>query len=128
MKLFFTLLIFCLTGSANALAEGDYLTTQEPICTTLTNEAPYNVIGTVATNSFVRPDGIKTYHRSNFRLATDEGIDICSYGPFYPGYRLEITLRTLIPVFSCKTTLNEPLIISGYRKEEGGAETWVNCS
>ncbi|MCC6597901.1 MAG: hypothetical protein IT559_03850 [Alphaproteobacteria bacterium] len=111
----------------------------EPICFAVRNEAPYKVYGNFATAEFQRPDGIKTRHRSNFRLeeagATDpetgEALDqaeFCSYGPFFPERKLELVLRTLFPIFNCMTKIDQgELVISGYRKPEGGAVTTVKC-
>jgi hypothetical protein len=37
-------------------------------------------------------------------------------------------LRTLVPVFSCKTRIDQgEIVIKGHRKPEGGAETWAEC-
>lgn len=111
----------------------------DPICFAVRNEAPYKIYGNFATDMFTNPDGIKAHHRSNFRLdeagAKDEKTgeptdraEFCSYGPFYPGRKLELTLRTLFPVFSCQTKIDQgEIVIHGHRKPEGGAETWADC-
>ena len=111
---------------------------QEPVCFQVINEAPYKVYGDFRTDYYTRPDGIRAKHRSNFRLEEpgtlhEEGYpldraEFCSYGPFLPGRQLELTLRTLIPIFSCKTKLDQgPIVIKGRRKPEGGTETWAEC-
>lgn len=123
--------------SMPALAQDDRITSQ-PICFELINEAPYQVNGRFGTDVYVRPDGIKSRHRENFRLQPAgtkhaEGYrldraEFCSYGPFYPGYKLDLTLRTLIPIFDCRTRVDQgPIIIKGHRKPEGGAETKAIC-
>ena len=111
----------------------------EPICFSLRNEAPYKVYGTFSTDYFMRPDGIKTRHRSNFRFdvpgskdpETGEPTDraeFCSYGPFFKGRKLELTLRTLVPIFSCQTRIDQgEIVITGFRKPEGGTETKATC-
>jgi hypothetical protein len=111
---------------------------QEPICFKVRNEAPYKIYGNFATEQFVRPDGQTARHRSNFRLdeagakdaeglPSDQG-EFCSYGPFYEGRKLELVLRTLFPVFSCKTKIDQgEIVITGYRKPEGGAVTEAKC-
>lgn len=110
----------------------------EPICFTVRNEAPYKVYGNFATDQYTRDDGVKTRHRSNFRLdepgSKDEKgypsdrAEFCSYGPFMPGRKLELTLRTLFPIFSCRTKIDQgEIVIKGRHKPEGGAETWAEC-
>ena len=111
----------------------------EPICFFLINEAPYKVYGSFNTDWYTDPEGQKRRHRTNFRLdekgavheregyPTDKA-EFCSYGPFYPGRKLELTLRTLVPTFACQTKIDQgPIIISGYRKPEGGTETSAAC-
>ncbi len=102
-------------------------------------EAPYKVYGSFGTDYYMTPDGTKARHRSNFRLDEpgsthpDEGYptdraEFCSYGPFYPERMLSLTLRTLVPIFSCKTRVDQgEIVIKGYRKPEGGTETWAEC-
>ena len=49
------------------------------------------------------------------------------FGPFYPGERLELVLRTLMPIFSCYTVAQGEILIQGQFKPEGGTKTWVEC-
>lgn len=113
---------------------------KEPICFAVRNQAPYKVYGNFATDNYITAEGIKARHRSNFRLdepgTKDEkgnptdAAEFCSYGPFLPNRMLELTLRTLVPIFSCKTKIDQgEIIIKGHRKEgpDGGTETWAEC-
>lgn len=111
---------------------------QEPICFQVVNKAPYGIFGTFMTDLYERPDGIRSRHRSNFRLKEPGTIDedgypadsaeFCTYGPFFPGRKLEVQIKTLVPVFSCRTRIDQgPLIIRGERKREGGTNTWIEC-
>jgi hypothetical protein len=110
----------------------------EPICFAIRNEAPYKVYGNFGTDLYTAEDGSQARHRSNFRLdepgsVDDEGYpsdraEFCSYGPFYPDRKLEIVLRTLVPIFNCKTRIDMgEIVIKGHRKPEGGTETWAEC-
>ena len=111
----------------------------EPICFVVVNEAPYKVYGNFGTDYYTAADGTKARHRSNFRLDEagakheTEGYpldraEFCSYGPFYPDRKLDLVLRTLVPIFSCKTKIDQgPIVISGYRKPEGGTVTTAKC-
>lgn len=99
----------------------------KPICFKIHNKAPYGVAGTLETASIMRADGIKTKHRSNFRLDKGERVEFCTTGPFYDGTRLNLVLRTLIPIFECKTAIDRDIYIYGRRLDEGGTKTWAQC-
>lgn len=127
------LLIFSLPAQAQEIVS-------EPICFTVRNEAPYKVYGSFVTDYYTDPaNGSQARHRSNFRLEEagakdpDKGYPVdqaefCSYGPFFPGRQLELVLRTLVPVFSCKTSVElGEIVIKGERKPEGGTKTWAVC-
>lgn len=110
----------------------------EPICFAVRNEAPYKVYGSFVTDYYPSEDGTQARHRSNFRLDEPGGKDekgepsdraeFCSYGPFLPDRKLELVLRTLVPIFSCKTRVDQgEIVIKGYRKPEGGTDTYAEC-
>lgn len=114
----------------------------EPICFLVINEAPHKAYGHIGTDLYTTPDGVSARHRSNFRLDAagsvheDEGYptdraEFCSYGPFYPGRKLEFVLRTLFPIFSCQTRIDQgPIIIKSKPKEDspmGGYDVWAEC-
>ena len=136
----FLILLLCLILPAAAYAQNENLdVTDEPICFSIRNEASYKVYGVIRTAHFVREDGIKTRHSANFRLdppgstepktgnLTDR-TEFCSYGPFLPGRKLSFELRTLVPIFSCQTKIDQgEIVVKGFYKEEGGTETWAEC-
>lgn len=105
--------------------DGEVVT--DPVCFNIVNRAPFTVFGTLVSNVYTAEDGSKAKHRSNFRLEEGQTAPFCTYGPFYAGRKLELVLRTLIPVFSCKTGLYKDIEISGRRKPEGGTEVWAAC-
>jgi hypothetical protein len=112
----------------------------EPICFSVRSEAPYKVYGSFGTDYYTTETGSRARHRSNFRLdamgETDpetgepsDRAEFCTYGPFYPERKLELVLRTLIPIFSCKTRVDQgEIVIKGYRKEDQpGTNTYAEC-
>ncbi len=113
--------------------------TASPICFTIRNEAPYKVYGEISTDYFTTPDGTEARHTGPFRLEKagtvheEKGYfldrtEFCSQGPFYPGRQVELTIRTLIPIFSCKTNIEVgEIVIQGKRLKEGGTKTWATC-
>ncbi len=135
MKTFFIfLLTFLLPLSVTAQE-----ITPQPICFTIRNEAPYKIYGQMATDYYTAPDGTKARHTGTFRLEKagtrhkekDHFIDrseFCSSGPFYDGRQLELTLRTLIPIFTCKTNVEVgEIVINGMQRDDGTTKTWATC-
>lgn len=77
--------------------------------------------GNFGTDFYTNPSGTQARHRSNFRLeaagsVSEEGYptdraEFCSFGPFFPGRTLELQIRTLFPVFSCNTRIDQGEIV-----------------
>lgn len=138
MKLFLQMAVFFAAFGSNGIVRAQEIV-QEPICFMVINEAPYKIYGSLNTDFYTRPDGAKSRHKSVFRLDSNGSVDeaegfptdrseFCSYGPFYEGRKLEFTLRTLFPIFACQTRIDQgPIIVTGYRKPEGGAVTEAKC-
>lgn len=96
-------------------------------CFSVWNKAPYTITGTVNTNYYETASGAKARRNQNFRLAPGARQGLCSTGPFYPGARLELVLRSLVPLFSCYTVAQGEIMIHGEIKPEGGTKTWAAC-
>lgn len=120
----FFLFIIIATLSCPALARP--LVTDTPLCGTLVNKSNYKVYGSVSTEYFPGPNG-QQRHWQNFTLKPEERMQICSQGPFYKDYTLELVLRTLIPVFNCYTRLGGEIIIDSRQREDGSTETFATC-
>ncbi|MCB1532682.1 MAG: hypothetical protein KDJ35_07420 [Alphaproteobacteria bacterium] len=129
-----------LTIGSSAHADGEIV--QEPICFVVINDAPHMVLGSFVTDTYTKTDGSIGRHRSNFRLQESGAVDkekgyptdraeFCSYGPFFEGRKLEFTIRTLFPVFSCKTNIESgPITIKSIpRKDDpmGGFDYTATC-
>jgi hypothetical protein len=126
------LLLFPLTTQAQEI-------TQQPICFKLRNTAEFSIWGSFVTDYYTRNDGTKAKHRSNFRLEAagskdaekgfpTDAAEFCSYGPFYPNRQIELVLRTIVPVFTCKTSVEAgEIVLRGERKAEGGVKMWAEC-
>ncbi len=138
MRYFLIAIIGLLTISSPQNAPAQDVTAQ-PICFTIRNTAAYKVYGQVASNYYTTTDGTKARHTGTFRLESkgtlhkEKGypLDItefCSSGPFYAGRKMELTIRTLIPVFSCKTNIElGEIFIHGKLKDDGTTKTWATC-
>lgn len=96
------------------------------------------VNGSFNTNFFTRPDGQRARHRSNFRLMARGSRDetgkqtdrqeFCSSGPFYPGRKLQFTLRSFFPIFDCKTRVQGlEIVVKSEPRPDGGRRIWAEC-
>jgi len=86
-------------------------------CATLRNAANQEVLGVIKTDSF-KYKGQIVRHEGVFDLQDGETANICSTGPFFPGYKVELTIKTIMPLFTCKTRLSGEIVLR--RKEENG--------
>lgn len=100
----------------------------EPICFTIRNSADFTMYGNLGTDYYTTPDGVQARHRSNFQLFAAGSVDedgypsdraeFCSYGPFFEGRKLELQIRTLFPVFSCMTRIDQGEIVLRAERNE----------
>ena len=108
MKIFLLLvllIIFPVTAQAMDLIS------PTPQCATIKNTSDITMIGSLRTEYGTAKDGSKQRHEQNFRLPPGESTEACSTGPFYKGYQVELILKTLIPVFNCKTRLAGTILL-----------------
>lgn len=56
-------------------------------------------------------DGSLQQFSDTFKLKPKESTQICASGPFYEGRRIDLTIRTLIPLFNCKAALGEEIFL-----------------
>lgn len=136
MKKYIILTSIILATSASVMAQE---ITPTPICFTVKNEAPYMVYGQIATDYYTTPDGTKARHTGTFRLKEKDTTNLetgnfqdrtefCVSGPFYPNRKVELTLRTLFPIFSCKTNVEMgEIVIHGKIKKDGSTKSWATC-
>ena len=102
--------------------------TAQPVCFDVINTATYTMQGTFYTDFYKTPEGVASRHQANFRLGANEKTNFCAAGPFYPGRKLELVIRTLVPVFNCRTAINGPVVIHGKRNDhDDGNVTWADC-
>lgn len=116
--------------------------TAQPICFTVRNTADHKIYGEFRTDYVTDDDGQKIHHSGSFRLEAagtthpekDYPLDrseFCSSGPFFPGRQLELVLRTMFPVFSCKTNIESgEIVIHSKKQKKDGVEItkmWATC-
>lgn len=98
------------------------------MCAKIKNTTDFTVNGVIRTEYGETSTGEKRRHESNFRLSPGETQDACSTGPFFPGYQVDFTLKTLIPIFSCRTRLRETILIKSEKKDDGGNRIYAVCN
>ena len=124
MRLILILLLVLIAAPAQA-----ELITPTPQCAKITNDSKFTMNGTLRTDYATARDGSKKRHESNFRLAPGESKDACSTGPFYPGYQVELSLKTMFPVFTCKTRLEGTISLrTEVNKKTGGNKIYALCN
>lgn len=111
----------------------------EPICFTVRNSADFTMYGNFGTDYYTSPQGGQARHRSNFRLEAAgekdaegypaDAAEFCSYGPFFEGRKLELVIKTLFPVFTCKTRLDAgEIVLRAIRKaDDSGYDYLADC-
>ncbi len=140
MRYVFLSIIVALFFPFSAHAQNENLDiVSEPICFVVRNDAPYGIFGSFITAKYENEEGKKVRHTSNFRFKAKGSIhessglpadrdEFCSYGPFLKGRKLEMVIKTLIPIYRCKTRIDQgEIIIRGERDKQGVASTWIEC-
>lgn len=103
---------------AGSMADGS-----AEICGIIHNKTDVRVRGSIATDKVENADGIMVSHTHNFVLDAGNYISVCSEGPFFEGQRLELKIRTLFPVFTCKTRLGQQIDIT-FEEDETRTKKW----
>lgn len=94
-------------------------------CATLRNAAEQEVMGVIRTN-YYKFKGQVDRHEGHFDLQDGEHVEICSTGPFFDDYKVELTIKTIMPLFTCKTRLSGEIVIR--KKEQDGVNLlYADC-
>ena len=138
--LFIALFIFgCVSQAVAQDRPGQPDIVKDPICFMVRNSADFTMYGNFGTDFYTNPSGGQARHRSNFRLEAAGSIDeqgypadraeFCSYGPFFPGRKLELQIRTLFPVFSCMTRIDQGEIVlrADRKSDDSGYDYYADC-
>lgn len=96
-------------------------------CATLRNMTDQTIMGVVRTAPFKVKGGMMQRHEAPFRLEESETAEICSTGPFYDGYKVELIIRTIIPLYSCQTRLSGDIMLRKTETGEGYTKLYADC-
>lgn len=99
----------------------------KPICSAIINRSGQTIMGTLSTASQRLADGTNARQTNNFKLLSMEKKEFCTTGPFYEGRRIEIVLRTLVPLFNCKTKADREIFLDAKPNEDGVTKLSATC-
>jgi hypothetical protein len=116
--------VFLLLVFSPAQAE---LISPRPYCADIRNDTDHYLFASVRTDFGKNAAGEKKRHESSFRLEAGQTQRACATGPFYPGYQVELVIKAMIPVFTCKTVLQGTIAISTKRDEKGINRYAASC-
>jgi hypothetical protein len=123
MKLLLLTILLCILPLATSFA-GEVTPFRE--CATLRNAANQEVLGVIKTEEF-KYKGQLVRHEGTFDLQDGETVNICSTGPFFPGYKVELTIKTIMPLFSCLTRLSGEIVLRRKEGEDGVNLLYADC-
>lgn len=116
-RLFFALTVFLLTlAPMGARAAPQYSTERQ--CGMLVNDTDRSVSGTISTNYDENDKGEKFRHQANFTLKPKEKWPFCTTGPYFDGEKVQLDLRSLIPLFTCLTRAEGEILIRTRREND----------
>ncbi len=98
-----------------------------PVCNFLHNRSDQVMMGTIYLKEQTAPSGDSIRQSENFRLEPDQKRQICALGPFYEGRRIELVIRTLIPLFTCRTTLDREIFLDATPQDNGMKKLSATC-
>ncbi len=101
--------------------------TTKPLCGVLVNRSDQTIMGTISTAGQTVSSGDVVRHQDNFKLKSGDRKDFCANGPFFEGKRLEITLRTIVPLFTCKTQIDKEIYMDAKLDENGINRLSATC-
>lgn len=93
-------------------------------CSDLVNKTGFTVRGSVRTAVTPNAAGDMVRHEENFAIPAGDKWKVCSEGPFFDGGKVQITIRTMFPVFECKSKLGGPIVITAIRKRDDSGYDW----
>lgn len=122
------LIIFPVPAFAQLYPQKDGEITTSPICAMLTNRSNQTIMGTLMTMPQTLASGDSVRHQENFRLEAGGKKQFCTTGPFFEGQRIELVIRTLMPLFTCKTKIDRDIYLDATPQDDGFIKLTATCS
>lgn len=124
IKAFFTAVLFLLFLSP---AQSQELYSPLPYCALIKNETKDEMIVQIRTDYYLRDDGTRDYHETILRIDAGKDREICAKGPFYPDYKVDLILKSLFPLFDCRTKLQGEIPLRERKLANGDREFYAVC-
>lgn len=103
------------------------LYSDQPYCADIRNEAKGKVFVAIRTAFYTKPDGARSYYEEIVHLDPGQERQICAKGPFYPDYKVSLTIKSLFPLFDCQTKLSGTIPIREKPTPGGGRDFYAVC-
>jgi len=101
--------------------------TSKALCTYITNRSDQTIMGTIETMDQRIASGDMVSHSDNFKLEAGKRRHFCASGPFFEGQRLKLILRTIIPLFECKTKIDKEIFLDATLDANGIKKLSATC-
>ena len=101
MKYFLAFLFIVLPFSAQA----EEIYTNDPQCAIIRNETKSTAFISIRTDFYEKPDGKRSYYEEVLHLKPGNIQQVCAKGPFLPGNKVYLTIKSFFPLFDCRTRL-----------------------
>lgn len=108
-------------------AKAEDLYTNDPQCAIIKNETDSNEFVAIRTDFYTKLDGKRSYYEEVLHLNPGNMQQVCAKGPFYPGYKVTLTVKSFFPLFDCQTRLEGTIAIHDKPSETGGRTVWADC-
>lgn len=124
VKLFLASVLFLLSFSQ---AQSQELYSPLPHCALIKNETLDEMIIQIRTDYYLRDDGSRDYYETILRIDAGKDREICAKGPFYPEYKVDLIIKSLFPLFDCKTKLQGEIPVRERKDGSGSREFYAVC-
>ena len=102
--------------------------TNEPRCAIFKNETKDTMFVGVRTDFYTKPDGTRSYYESVMKIRAGNMQQACVKGPFFPGYKVALMIKSFFPLFECQTKLQGDIFIREKPKASGeGRDFYATC-
>lgn len=112
--------------SVSVQAEEIY--TANPQCAIFKNETKDIMFVGIRTDFYTKPDGKKSYYEEVMHIKPGNMQQACVKGPFFPGNKVILMIKSFFPLFECKTKLQGEIYVREKQKENGdGRDFYATC-
>lgn len=128
MIIFILFMLICfMIGFAKADVPEKELYSPTPHCAVIRNVSDRLMNVTIRTQYYTRPNGTKDRYETNLRLEKGDFQEVCVKGPFYPDYKVALTITAMLPLFECKTKLQDEISLHAVAVDATSSDVYADC-